>query len=174
MFEISKITSKKYIILISIAVIILIVAGFILKIKNEELIQKSKQQQKLERFIPIREAKENFDSFLNLSSLSGKFLNFEQEKSEISIASFDTETMKVSTKVFKTDEHTIFSRMTFEFDQSKLFPKEDFQKISKGTQIMIFYITAEKQDEIPTAKLIQVEDPSQSLSSPINSSLPEK
>lgn len=103
-------------------------------------------------------AEEDFYSYLELPFLSGKFLEFDEAKSEIRILYFNIEAMKVFTKTFKIDRDTIFSKATPGFYQPNLFPEKDLQMVRQETPIAVFYLQAEKENEISLARLIQVEN----------------
>ena len=134
------------IIIITIAALILagVLTGFFLQ-KHEIL-------PPLEIVLP----EQRFHSYLELPSYGGKFLEFDESKSEITILYFNTETMKVSQKTFKIDQDTIFSKVTFNLYQPDLFPKEDLQGVKQETQTTVFYLITEKENELPLARLIQV------------------
>jgi hypothetical protein len=92
---------------------------------------------------------------LELPSYGGKFLEFDEAKSEITIIYFNTETMKVNQQTFKVDKETIFSKTTLDPYQPDFFPKEDLEKVEQETQTTVFYLRSE--NGTPLARLIQVE-----------------
>jgi hypothetical protein len=94
---------------------------------------------------------------LKLPVISGKFLEFDEAKSEIHIIYFDIGTMKVSAKTFKIDKETIFSKTTSGLYHPYLFPKKDLKNVRQETPTTIFYLPAEKENEVSLARLIQVE-----------------
>lgn len=100
-------------------------------------------------------AEEDFYAYLELSSISGEFLEFDEAKSELSILYLTPETMKVVIKSFKIDKETIFSKMALDSHQPNLFPKEDLKKIEQEARITIFYLTVENKTLL--ARLIQAE-----------------
>jgi len=134
--------------IISLVVIILVIAAiifcFFLKEKEPE-----------EGIRPG--AEEDFYAYLELPSFNGKFLEFREAESKMSILCLDTATMKISQRTFKVDQETIFSKITSDPRQPDLFPKEDLEKIEQETQTTVFYLVAEKENEIPLARLIQAE-----------------
>ncbi|HUW72025.1 MAG TPA: hypothetical protein VMV66_02470 [Candidatus Humimicrobiaceae bacterium] len=138
---------KRSYLIIVIAIATLILAGIIV----EFFLQKQEILPPLEVFLP----EQKFHSYLELPSLSGKFLEFDEAKSEITILYFNTETMKVNQKTFKTDKETIFSKATFNLYQPDLFLEEELKKVKQETQTTVFYLSAE--NGILLARLIQVE-----------------
>jgi hypothetical protein len=150
---------KKLLFLVILLIAILLAVSVFLAIKT-----KQNKSSKLEGYIPVGEAKENFKPLQNNPALSGKFSSYDEIKSEIYILFFDTNTMKVLPNPFKINGHTIFSKTTIEFDQSKLFPAEKLKDIPMGTQVIVYYSDSEDQAGPPVAKLIMVEDFSQPLS----------
>ena len=100
---------------------------------------------------------QRFRSYLELPSYSGKFLEFNEARSEVTILYLDTETMKVNQEIFKMDKETIFSKATLDPYQPDFFPKEDLKKVKQETQTTVFYLSAEKESEIPLARLVRVE-----------------
>ena len=109
-----------------------------------------------EKAIPQR-AEENFYKYLELPSRSGMFINVDETKLEININYFDIETMKIKNQAFRIDAETIFSKAAFDPYQPDLFPKKGFQEVKRETTTKIFYLPPEKEDEIPLARLIQVQ-----------------
>jgi len=141
---------KKYLIVI-LAATVLILAGVVawIFLQKQEIVPPSEV---------IRPgAEEDFYLYLKLPALSGKFLEFDEIKSEITILYFDTKKMKVFSQNFKIDKDTIFSKAAFEPNQPDLFPKKDLKKVKQETQTTVFYLSAEKENETPLARLIQVE-----------------
>ena len=99
-------------------------------------------------------AEEDFYSYLELTSRSGKFLEFDQDALEISILYFDTETNRTASQSFKIDRETIFSSSLFELDRPNLFPLITLLQVKQEAQTTVFYLPAENQ--LPAARLIQV------------------
>ena len=140
---------KKNCLIVIIVIAALILFGVIFKF----FLQEQEILPPLEIVLP----EERFRSYLELPSHSGKFLEFDEAKSEISILCLNTETMRVATESFKIDEDTIFSKMNFESSQPDFFPEEDFKEVKQEAQTEVFYLAAEKENEIPLARLIQIE-----------------
>lgn len=138
---------KRNYLVIIIVIATLILAGIIV----EFLLQEREILPLLEIVLP----EERFHSYLGLPSLSGKFLEFDEAKSEITILYFNTETMKVNQKTFKIDKETIFSKAISDPYQPDLFPKENLEKVKEETITTVFYLSVE--NEIPLARLVQVE-----------------
>lgn len=138
---------KRSCLIIIIAIAALILAGIIFEffLQNREILPP------LEIVLP----EQRFRSYLELPSYSGKFLGFDEAKSEITILYFNTETMKVNQKTFKIDKETIFSKMALNPYQPDLFPKEELKKIKQEAQTTVFYLTVE--GGIPLARLIRIE-----------------
>jgi len=107
-----------------------------------------------EDIIPVG-AEWKVSSYLELPSRSGKFLEFDEAKLEMTIFYFNTETMKVTAEIFKIDQETIFSKMPFEASQPNLFPRKGLREVKEETQITVFYLPAESG--LPLARLVQVE-----------------
>jgi len=141
---------KNQIIILALAVLILagIVTWVFLQKQDQGIVPS-------EETIPAG-AEENFYLYLELPSRSGKFLKFDEAKSEIHILYFDTEAMKIAAKAFRVDGQTIFSKATFEPYQPDLFPQKDLEKVRQETQTTVFYLSAENENENPLARLIQV------------------
>lgn len=131
-----------------IVIAALVLAGIIVGVflQNKEILPPI-----IEVFLP----EQRFRSYLELPSYSGKFLEFDEAKSEITILYFNTDTMKVNQETFKMDKETIFSKATIGPYQPDLFSKEDLEKVKQETQTTVFYLTSESG--IPLARLIQVE-----------------
>jgi len=145
---------KKYLIVI-LAATVLILAGVVALVFFQK-------QRAILPIVPSEEvirpgAEEDFYSYLELPSHNGKFLKFDKTKSEITILYFDTETMKIISQTFKIDKKTIFSKVPSESSKPDLFPKKDLQKVEEETRTTVFYLLPEKENEIPLARLIQVE-----------------
>jgi len=141
---------KKIFLIIIILITVLILAGIVVEffLQKKEAVPLSSEVVSLE---------EKFYSYLELPSRNGKFLEFDEAKSEISILYFNTETMKINQETFKIDKDTIFSKVAFDHYQPDLFSQEDLKKVKQETQTKIFYLLPEKENEIPLARLIQVE-----------------
>jgi len=105
----------------------------------------------------VSSPEQEFYSYLELPSYSGKFLEFDQAKSEVTVLYFNTETMKINQKTFKIDKDTIFSKAIIDPYRPDLFLKEDLKKVKQETLTTVFYPAAEETNEIPLARLIQVE-----------------
>ena len=142
---------KKNYLIVILVVAVLILAGAAAWI----FLQKQETVQSEEVVRPG--AEEDFYSYLKLPSHNGKFLEFDEAESEISIIYFDIETMKVYAKTFKIDKDTIFSKATPGLYHSDLFPKKDLKNVRQETPTTIFYLPAEKENEVSLARLIQVE-----------------
>ena len=164
-----KFLNRKNLIILIILVVIILLGMLFFQVTR----LKEKEPTKIENYIPVGEARENFKSLQNNPALTGKFSSYDELKSEISILSFDTDAMRVISHAFKLNDHTIFSETTNEFDQSRLFSVERLKDIPAGTQFIVYYTDPENQAELPVAKLIQVEDFSQPLAPEPVPSLPE-
>ena len=99
-------------------------------------------------------AEEDFYSYLELPSRSGKFLGFDENTLELTVLYFDTETMKTAVQPFKIDKETILSISLFEPYEPNLFPLKTLQEVKQETQTTVSYLSAE--NEMPTARLIRV------------------
>lgn len=146
---------KKDYLIIILVVAVLILAGVVtwIFLQKQEVVPPAVPP---EEVIPAG-AEEKFYSYLELASRSGKFLEFDEAKSEIKILCLDTETMKIATESFKIDEETVFSKMSPDLYQPDIFPRKELTKIKQEAQITVFYLLPEKENEIPLARLIQVE-----------------
>lgn len=135
-------------------IIVIVIAALILIGIIVELLLQKQEAVKTEK---VLSPEEKFHSYLELPSLSGKFLEFDEVKSEISILYLNTETMKIAAKIFKIDQETIFSKVAFELYGPNIFPKKGLKEVKQEIQTTVFYLPSEEENEIPIARLIQVE-----------------
>jgi len=147
--------NKKYLLIIIILTILLL--SMFSYYVSREYFNKERKDDNPEEFVPAEGDIENFYLYLELPSISGKFLNFEEEKAEISIIYFNEETNKISTKIFKVDQETLFSKLISESDSPNLFPEKEILIVDQETKTNIFYNSSEEEKEKPLAKLIQIE-----------------
>jgi hypothetical protein len=151
----SKVKSKKYLSII-IALAFLLVAIFSLPFLGEYFKKETKQDIDSEKFVPTGEDIKNFYLYLDLPSISGKFMRFDEVESEIHVIYFNKETRKVSVQTFKVDQDTIFSKLISKPRQPNLFSEKELQGIKQETPVTVFYLLAENENQL--ARLIQVED----------------
>jgi len=145
---------KNQIIILALSIAtLLILAGIVVLFLSENWLQKPVIPKET---IPAG-AEENFYLYLELPSVSGKFLEFNRVKSEITILYFNTETMKTVRQVFEMDEETIFSKAAFDLYQPDLFLGRELQKVRQETPVTVFYLSPEEEEVVPLARLIRVE-----------------
>lgn len=145
---------NQIIILVLSLATLFILAGIVILFLSENWVQRPVMP---EETIP-EGAEENFYLYLELPSVGGKFLEFNRVKSEIAVLYFDKETMKTVRQMFKTDEETLFSKASPDPYQPDLFLGKELQKVQQETPVAVFYLSSEKEEEIPLARLIQVEN----------------
>ena len=145
---------KKNQLIIILALAALIIAGIFAWSLLPE--REEKEQVVSEDVIPA-DAEENFYSYLELASFSGKFMGFDKDNSKLTILYFNTETMKINSQSFRVDAETVFSKAAFEPYQPNIFARKDLEKIKPETVTKVFYLPAEEVNQLPLARLIQVE-----------------
>jgi len=144
---------KKNQLIIILALAALIIAGIF---AWSFLSEREEKEPVVSKDVIPADAEENFYSYLELASFSGKLLRFDEDKSEIHIFYFDREINKTASRVFKIDQETIFSKALFEPGQPDLFPGKELKKVKEETYTTVSYLPAEKENEIPLARLIRV------------------
>lgn len=149
---------RKNQIIISVLILaVLIMSGVIVQVFLQEEGKKEEQRPIISEDAIPAGAEENFYLYLKLPSVSGKFVKFDEVKSEINIIYFNTETMKIVSQNFKIDTETIFSKISFEPDKPNIFSRKDFKNVEQEIWATVFYLSSEKENEIPLARLIKVE-----------------
>jgi hypothetical protein len=147
--------NKKYLLIIIILTIVLLsMSSYYI---SREYFNEERKDDNPEEFVSTDKDIDNFYLYLDLPSISGKFLSFEEEEKEISIIYFNKETSKISAKTFKVDQETLFSKLISESDSPNLFPEKDLLSVDQETKTNIFYNSSEEEKEKPLAKLIQIE-----------------
>lgn len=140
---------KNQIIILVLVLAILILAGIFVWVFLQ---REEKKPVVAEETIPTG-AEENFYSYLELASRSGKFLKFDEAKLEITILCLNPEAMKVKAESFKIDQDTIFSKMPFETFRPSLSESETIEVTAESLEIEEEVIPPEAPIEPPRPNL---------------------